>query len=1445
MAGVSANSAGRLSIEIVAQIATLQRDLDKAKRMVSGASSTIAKSAKSANDNLAGIGRGAGDGVRQFSRGVAQLKAQLDPAWAATQRFRQQQELVTRAWREGAISAGQYRRQLAANAAAYRDSSQTLVGQSNAMRAGFQNAGFQISDFAVQVGGGTSAIRAASQQAPQLIQAMSMMGAGADGAKGKFATFTRFMGGPWGAAITVAVSVLGALASSYYNSAEASDTKKDATKDLTDAINELHSATVREAQSTWASIQTDIDKANSLRTRANEARAAAVAELELARARAAGARESVSPGAPGYSNMFNVGEQAKQEAEMRRIQAEIDRQNAQIKKNEETIRLQRGKQIGMQVAAQYDETAAAALRYDQALDSLNGRLRTGRINEAQYRRELEAITEARKVSEDAGKGSERRSRSRRAAISAEAKALEEAVKETERFIEALENEVERIGLDAKAIRQLEIVRAMETATTAKQREAIKRLNEEREKAILTAERQAKVEEAKKELADYGKTINALDIELQTMEMVGLERERELLRLNHQIEMTDLLVKIKAAEADGNVELADTYRQLAEAAQDANARRMQGVGIKERMAEEEDAIRRVNNQLNDMVGLLGRMGGLAEGLAGVFQGLGTGSFAGLGAIGGVVDALLSSKDRDGQIDEIAKAIGDQFGVGSAFAKTMATALQGASIGMMAGSVVGGNATRNQVGGAIGGILGGIAGDAFKGAITGIASKAFGSAIGGAIGSAVPIIGNILGGIAGNLIGGLFEKSKYGGAVLSGSGTSTFGNKGELESAAGQLGGAVSDALDKIADALGAELGDFATTIGIYKDEFRVNTTGASKVGGYKGSASQNEKLGLYNFGGDQEAAIRFAIADAIKDGAIQGLSAASEALLRSGGDIEEQLSKVLAFEGVFTELERMKDPAGAAIAALEKEFDALKAIFDEAGASADEYAKLEELRALKLAELNEQAGESAQDLTRLREMEAELMTLQGDAMGALALARELELEGMSEAERALQQQIWAAQLANEKRALEIQLMEALGNNAAALAAQREIELAATHESLRALKEQVWAAQDAAVANAELARAQEEAAETARRLADQRRTLEIQLMQATGDSAGALAAQRQDELAVMDETLRGLQEQVWAAQDAASAQAELTRVQEAAAAAAEQAAQRMQSLQLRLLEAQGNDSAALAMRRDIERAAATEAERDMLDQIYAAEDAAKKAAEAAARREQASQRAEAAAAERARIADQRAGMEVSLLRALGKETEALALQRKLELKGMDASLRGLQKQIWAAEEASAAADKFGEFSRSLREFREELIKGNQATADAYRTAQVAFMTTSALARAGDEAAIGNLQGVSNDFLSASRDRAGSFLEYQRDLSAVLRTVDDTLEYTDGQVDTAEAQLNAIEQGNAMMNSLLTETANARQEAQTERIAMKLELSEIKRRLRNAERPGGALAVTVEAA
>lgn len=295
------------------------------------------------------------------------------------------------------------------------------------------------------------------------------------------------------------------------------------------------------------------------------------------------------------------------------------------------------------------------------------------------------------------------------------------------------------------------------------------------------------------------------------------------------------------------------------------------------------------------------------------------------------------------------------------------------------VIGGALSGYVTGGLPGGVLGalkeipgipdklkGVFGKALEGAQTGTAIAGIGKAlgiktsttgaqIGGAIGSALPIPGGqIIGSIAGGLIGGLFKRAKTGTATLSiGSDGvqvgSTGGNSGSRTKAASTAGDSVSDSLNRIAQQLGGSAdGPISVSIGIRDKNFRVDTAGTGKT---------KKSAGAIDFGQDQAAALKFAVADAIKDGVITGISAGAQRLLQGGKDVDRQLQKALDFEGTLARAKALRDPVGAALDTLDKEFTRLRSIFTEAGASAAEYADLEKLYGAERAQAVKQATES--------------------------------------------------------------------------------------------------------------------------------------------------------------------------------------------------------------------------------------------------------------------------------------------------------------------------------------------------------------------------------------------------------------------------------------------------------------------------------------------------------
>lgn len=419
----------------------------------------------------------------------------------------------------------------------------------------------------------------------------------------------------------------------------------------------------------------------------------------------------------------------------------------------------------------------------------------------------------------------------------------------------------------------------------------------------------------------------------------------------------------------------------------------GNKLAEERTEQSQNTKRINEDLLriylDQLRVVEQMGGAFGKVAAIVSGIQTGDFSGItGKLGSFLNSLQGAIGQDGWKKVTGKL--DQIfgGKDGDFAKTFGGILKDASFGYNATSLLLGSKKSSQSGAMIGSGLGTAAT-----AITGIPglSQAFS--------------------VIGSLVGGLLKKTKWGRVDLTSAGASAgVGNDKASIGAAVQAGGAFFNQLRQIADAFGGGIGNFGSiSIGQRHGDWRVNTAGGSlKI-----------KKGAIDFNDDAEAAIAYAIQVAIERGAITGIRASTQNLLRASSDLQEKLDKALQFEGVFTELKRRTDPTAFALEEMGKQFDRLRKIFDEAGASAAEYAQLEQLLAMQRADI--------------------------------------ELEKT-----------------NKQRTLEVQLLEAQGKASEALALQRTIELSTTEDWLKSLQSQVYAAQDAAQAQAELAQQLEQAA-----------------------------------------------------------------------------------------------------------------------------------------------------------------------------------------------------------------------------------------------------------------------------------------------------------------------------------------------------------------------------------
>lgn len=603
-----------------------------------------------------------------------------------------------------------------------------------------------------------------------------------------------------------------------------------------------------------------------------------------------------------------------------------------------------------------------------------------------------------------------------------------------------------------------------------------------------------------------------------------------------------------------------------------------------------------------------------------------------------------------------------------------------------------------------------------------------------------------------------------------------------------------ALEQAASAIASEIAGLDRQL--LSAQGNVEALRALDLAGLLSDEARARQLQIWAIEDAKAAADALAEANAEAARAAEELAQTERAIAEERYGLETQLLQVLGDTAALRarELEAL-DPSNRALQqqiwAIEDAAEAAKALADAQETAAQAAEALAE-RERAIAE--ERSG-----------LELRLLEALGDASGALALRRAQELAGIDASNRALLEQIYAAEdaavaaqaladaqaeaariqaeaaaeatrqaeaaaaeikrIADERYGLETRLLQVQGNTAAL----RERELAALDPSNRAILAQIFALEDQAAAAQAAAQAQDEAnkiaeaaaaeatrqaeaaAAEAKRIADERYGLETQLLTLQGDTVTLRAR----ELALLDPTNQALQQQIWAMQDAAeaataaaNAQAELARQQDEAAKAAEQLRKTGVDLQIRYFETLGDTAAATALRRREELAAADESHRSLLMQIYALEDA--KTAQDAYN--------DALAAHNDRIE-------------AARDQLAAAYQRE-------------------AGSLQATIDKFRDFGASLRDFRAGLFLAEGGTVAGYQQAQATFLRTSAQAASGDAMALAGLAGSGTSFLEASRAQASTLVEYQRDVAMVARSVDTAIGAADQAVDYAELQLEALD-------------------------------------------------------
>jgi hypothetical protein len=211
-----------------------------------------------------------------------------------------------------------------------------------------------------------------------------------------------------------------------------------------------------------------------------------------------------------------------------------------------------------------------------------------------------------------------------------------------------------------------------------------------------------------------------------------------------------------------------------------------------------------------------------------------------------------------------------------------------------------------------------------------------------------LGSIVGGLLGGALGDLLTPAKAGTTVITGTDkSSTSASSNDVAAGLSNMGNSIGSALQAVAAKFNTTVGDFAVSIGQYKDYYRVSASGSSHVGDkyFPNNAGADN---LYD-GTDQATAVLIAIQNAIQDGAIRGLSAAVQKALGSSSNIETAVAEAL-------KVQDLELAIGGVQASLEKEFRTFEQTAAERVTLAKKYGfdllKVDEVNAKERAALNE-------------------------------------------------------------------------------------------------------------------------------------------------------------------------------------------------------------------------------------------------------------------------------------------------------------------------------------------------------------------------------------------------------------------------------------------------------------------------------------------------------------
>jgi uncharacterized protein YcbK (DUF882 family) len=910
----------------------------------------------------------AGMGVERYSSRLDELKASLDPAYYAQRRFDEEMGFAKVALANGDISAAQYASRLGTLTAELNQNAQTTKQQ----RFAYAQLGQQLQDVAIQAQMGVSPFVILTQQGSQAAYALSGLSGSASKVESAVGRFATFMSGPWGAAITLGIGVIGGLTTALLASKGASEDAADATKDHKRAIDDLIEAQTRATQSETDRMRQTYVSLEAERQQELQVRKTTQALLEKAQAEFQSARSSNFGAAGGAGAGMATALYAARTAS---LEAQLKANEARIEELTKAAGRARNTYLGGLVDAMATPEGRIQKRYeDQRNALLNGQSDDPAKTAAALKRlneQRDAELKRLRDSEQALKGSTTARDGDAASLAQVQRLLIESLGATITSGKRSKAENAHIGgsptsahltgqaldfvpkggmgsiskdqiravMQAAGLTVKEILGPgdkghndhyhvawsggkgeMDTAKIAEQlAKEQQRIQDELDRS--TASLISRYDSAKSATMEYSDALSEIDRlmnagKISKDDAAAYRTAAGFSYADQQRQSRDKVLSEIAADLSGS---------LPEAQQAANL-------IADYIDQGATSAERINEAINDGADILSQFIGndLTRLLYKAAQtGLG-GQNSASRFLTGVKDG--TKKFEDDLADKIAKTLDKVFGsdeFAKNFGEFVGQAIAGAKVGGSAGDAVvdilgiGNGSKASKTGGEVGKAVG----------------AAIGTAVGGPVGAA---IGSFIGTIQGTLLGSLFGKTPRASAVITSTSSPakvTGTDRATQESVSG-LSTGVQSSLNRIIEQFGGELGAFSVSIGQYKDYFRVSGSGSSQVGDKRfPNYAANDTL--YD-GQDANEAVRIAVLNAIQDGAVAGIREGSKRLLAASKDLDAGLSKALKFENAFKDLKKITDPVGAALDEVNLKFRQLRDVAIEAGASAEELAQIQQL-----------------------------------------------------------------------------------------------------------------------------------------------------------------------------------------------------------------------------------------------------------------------------------------------------------------------------------------------------------------------------------------------------------------------------------------------------------------------------------------------------------------------